>query len=51
MLPLDAGQDPGTLRRHILKTGEVLRNCAATGPETAASAIVVTLDSTFIPEL
>jgi hypothetical protein len=48
MFPVDAGQDPGTLRRHILKTGEVLRNCAATGPETAASAIVVTLDSTFI---
>ena len=26
----------------------MVRNCAATGPETAASAIVVTLDSTFI---
>jgi hypothetical protein len=31
-----------------LKIGAALRNCAATKPETASSAIVVTLDSTFI---
>jgi hypothetical protein len=48
MFPVDAGQDPETLRRHTLRTGEVLRKYAAAGPETAASAIVVTLDSTFI---
>jgi len=36
------------LRRHTLKVGEVLGECAATLPETAVPAIVVTLDSTFI---
>ena len=48
MLPVDAGRDPETLRRHALKIGEVLRNDAVARPETAAPAIVVTLDSTFI---
>jgi hypothetical protein len=48
MFPVDAGKHPETLRRHALKVGEALRNCAATRPETVASAIVVTLDSTFI---
>jgi hypothetical protein len=48
MFPVDAGKDPETLRRHTLRIGEVLRNCAAARPGTAASAIVVTLDSTFI---
>jgi hypothetical protein len=48
MFPVDAGKHPETLRRHALRAGEALRNCAATRPETAASAIVVTLDSTFI---
>ena len=48
MFPVDAGEHPETLRRHTLKVGAVLGNCAATRPETAASAIVVTLDSTFI---
>src|ERR1700758_3619063 len=48
MFPVDAGKHPETLRRHALKVGEALRNCAATRPETAAAAIVVTLDSTFI---
>src|SRR6201997_5761045 len=48
MFPVDAGKHPETLRRHALKVGEALGNCAATRPETAASAIVVTLDSTFI---
>jgi len=48
MFPVDAGQDPETLRRHTLRTGKALGDCAPTGPGTAASAIVVSLDSTFI---
>jgi hypothetical protein len=48
MFPVDAGEHPETLRRHTLKVGEALRNCAAARPGTAAAAIVVTLDSTFI---
>ncbi len=48
MFPVDAGTHHETLRRHTLKVGEVLGEYAATRPETAASAIMVTLDSTFI---
>jgi hypothetical protein len=48
MLPLDAGNGCETLRRHTLKIGEGLRKDAVVKPETAASAIAVTLDSTFI---
>jgi hypothetical protein len=48
MFPVDAGKDSETLRRRALKIGEVLRNDAVARPELAASAIVVTLDSTFI---
>jgi transposase len=48
MLPVDAGKDPETLRRHTLRTGEALQNCAATKPGTAAPEIVVTVDSTFV---
>jgi len=48
MFPIDAGEHPETLRRHTLKVGAALGNCAVAIPETAASAIVVTLDSTFI---
>ncbi|MGI4943452.1 MAG: ISKra4 family transposase [Janthinobacterium lividum] len=48
MFPVDAGQHHETLRRRTLKVGEALGECAAIRPETAASAIVVTLDSTFI---
>jgi hypothetical protein len=48
MFPIDAGKHPETLRHHALRTGEALRNAAATRPGAAASAIVVTLDSTFI---
>ncbi len=48
MLPLDAGNGCETLRRRTLKVGEALRNVAVSRPETAASAIAVTLDSTFI---
>jgi hypothetical protein len=48
MLPIDAGKDVETLRRHALKIGEALRNDVAAKPETAVQAITVTLDSTFI---
>jgi hypothetical protein len=48
MFPVDAGKHHETLRRHTLKVGEALGDYVATRPETAASAIVVTLDSTFI---
>jgi len=48
MFPIDAGKDVETLRRRVLKIGDVLRNDAATKPQTAAQAITVTLDSTFI---
>jgi len=48
MFPVEARTHHETLRRHTLKVGEALGECAVTQPETAASAIVVTLDSTFI---
>jgi hypothetical protein len=48
MFPLDAAKHPETLRRHTLKAGEALGECAVIQPEKPASAIVVTLDSTFI---
>jgi hypothetical protein len=48
MFPVGAGNDPETLRCHALKIGAALRDQAATRPDTAAPAITVTLDSTFI---
>jgi hypothetical protein len=48
MYPIDAGTDPETLRRHTLSVGETLAERAVIPPETAAPAITVTLDSTFI---
>jgi len=48
MFPVDAGTHHETLRRRTLKVGEALGHYVATRPETAASAIMVTLDSTFI---
>jgi len=48
MFPVAAGTHHETLRRHALKVGEALGDYVATRSETAASAIVVTLDSTFI---
>jgi len=49
MFPVDAGTHHETLRRHTLKVGEALGDYVATiRPETAASAIVMTLDATFI---
>ena len=48
MFPVDAGIDPGTLRRHTLKAGAALADRAAIRPQAAAPAITVTVDSTFI---
>jgi hypothetical protein len=48
MFPVDAGQDPETLRRHTFKVAEELPRPATAQPATPAEAIVVTLDSTFI---
>jgi len=48
LLPVDAGTSPETLRGHTLKIGERLREAPAVKPATAASAITVTVDSTFI---
>ena len=48
MFPVDAGKHPETLRRHALKVGEALGDCAEARPEVAASAVMITLDSTFI---
>jgi hypothetical protein len=48
MFPVDAATHPETVRRHALKVGEALGECASTRSEVAASAVVVTLDSTFI---
>ena len=47
VFPVDAGKHYETLRRHTLKVGEALGECAVVRP-AAASAIVVTLDSTYI---
>jgi hypothetical protein len=48
LLPIDAGLDPETLRACTLKVGEDLRDAAPAEPATAAAAITLTLDSTFI---
>src|SRR5215217_3269757 len=48
MFPVSAGTAPEILRRHTLRTGKALGACAAGRPGTVASAIMVTLDSTFI---
>jgi hypothetical protein len=48
MFPVGVGRDKETMRRHTLKAGAALRDCAMIAPETTASAITVTLDSTFI---
>jgi hypothetical protein len=48
MFPVGAGNDKETMRRHTLRAGAAFRDCATIRPETAAPAIAVTLDSTFI---
>jgi hypothetical protein len=47
LLPVETGNSPETLRAHTFKLGEKLRDTAVT-PAVAASAITITLDSTFI---
>lgn len=48
MFPVGAGKDKETMRRHTLRAGMALQDCTTIRPETTASAIGVTLDSTFI---
>jgi hypothetical protein len=48
MFPVGAGKDKETIRRHTLRAGAALRDCAPIRPETAAAAIAVTLDATFV---
>jgi len=48
MFPVDVGRHHETLRRRTLNVGEALGDYVATRSETAAVAIAVTLDSTFI---
>jgi hypothetical protein len=48
LFPVDAAKHHETLRRHALRVGETLDQCGAIRPVAAASAVVVTLDSTFI---
>jgi hypothetical protein len=48
LLPVEAGTDPETLRARTLKVGEEVRDAAAAEPATAAAAITVSVDSTFI---
>lgn len=48
VLPIDAGKSPETLRNHTLQVGAQLASAAADRPATAAAAITMSLDSTFI---
>ena len=48
MFPIDAGKDPETLRRHVLKAGAALEAQAAATTVAPAAAISVTLDGTFV---
>jgi len=48
MFWVDAAKPPETVHRHALKVGEALGDCGTTRPEVTVSAVVVTLDSTFI---
>src|ERR1019366_5766458 len=48
MLPVDAGKSPETLRQHTLKLGAQLQDRALEKPATAAAAIAISVDSTFI---
>ena len=49
MFPVDAGKSDGeTLRTHTLKLGERLQDRAVLAPTTAATAIAISVDSTFI---
>jgi hypothetical protein len=48
VLPIDAGTSPETLRSHTLQVRKRLGYAAAEKPPIAATAITISLDSTFI---
>jgi len=48
MFPIDAGKDPETLRRRVLKAGAALEARAAPATAAPAATISVTLDGTFV---
>jgi hypothetical protein len=48
LLPIDAGKSPETLRSHTLLIGKRLVDAMAEKPSAAASAITISLDSSFI---
>jgi hypothetical protein len=48
VLPIDAGTSPETLRSHTLQVGKRLGDAAAEKPPIAATALTISLDSTFI---
>jgi hypothetical protein len=48
VLPINAGTSPETLRSHTLQVGRRLSDAAAEKPPIAATAITISLDSTFI---
>jgi hypothetical protein len=48
VLPINAGRSPETLRSHTLQVGRRLGDAAAVKPPIAATAITISLDSTFI---
>jgi hypothetical protein len=48
LLPVDSGRSPETLRDHTLQVGAQLGTAPAIRPAAAASAVTVSLDSTFI---
>jgi hypothetical protein len=48
LFPVDTARHHKTLGRHALKVGETPGDCGAIRLETVASAVVATLDSTFI---
>jgi hypothetical protein len=48
LLAIDAGTGPETMRSHTLRVGKQLGDAAAEEPPTAAAAITISLDSTFI---
>jgi hypothetical protein len=48
MFPIGTGSNKETMRRHTLKASALLRDRAVARSETPASAITITMDSTFI---
>ena len=48
LLPIDAGKSPETMRSHTLHVGKSLGDATTAAKLPAATAITVTLDSTFI---